>query len=623
MFGSRAVSGVPHAVQQVNCEICKTTKSTQDTGKVPALRATERLDRAHMEFWGPYKTPTLGGKRYMLTTTDDFSRKSWIYLTKDRTEVCQLFRSRRTQVELESGQKLKAIRMDNAPEFIKLGKGFEQDGIRIELIVPYTPSQNGVAERLNRTLITKTRAMLTTARLPAQFWGEAAHAACYVKNLTLGEGKRIPQELWTGRIPDLSYLRTFGCIAYIHMPVEKRSKLDQTAVKGIFVRYGQTTRQYWILTLGDMKVKQHSSVKFDELQSGGTLLRTSYQGDEEGFEPALESGATRAQDVPGVNRGSPRLEEGTEEQSEPDEYDPESNIDVYRRPTPDLAESRGTTTEGRPQRNRRPPNRYKGNTTLKVDYSPLSEAVAPNSFDEAVHGKDARQWKLAIDEHLRLLEANHTWDVVKKPADANIISTKWVFKIKGLPNGRIDKYKARICGRGFTQEYGIDYFETFAPIVRMESLRILLALAAAQDWEIHQMDVVSAYLLGELEEDAYLGAPQGLELPKGKVLKAVEGLPGLKQSGRTWNRKITVFFEEHGLYSMLADHSVFVNKKRTLIVALYVDDLPLFALTVKEIQLLKQALSAALEMKDLGEAKFVLQSRVQSLRTSGSWHSTW
>jgi len=120
------------------------------------------------------------------------------------------------------------------------------------------------------------------------------------------------------------------------------------------------------------------------------------------------------------------------------------------------------------------------------------------------------------------------------------------------------------------------------------------------------MDVVSAYLLGELEEDAYLEVLEGLDLPQGKVLKAVKGLPGLKQSGRTWNRKITAFFEEHSLQNLPADHSVSVNKERTLIVALYVDDLLLFAPTVDRIQPLKQALSEAFEMKDLGESKFVL-----------------
>ena len=94
MFGRKAVKGIPHALQQVvNCKTCKTTKSTQDTSKTPASRATQKLERAYMDFWGPYKTPTLGGSRYMLTITDDFSRKSWIYLTKDRTLVYQVFRA--------------------------------------------------------------------------------------------------------------------------------------------------------------------------------------------------------------------------------------------------------------------------------------------------------------------------------------------------------------------------------------------------------------------------------------------------------------------------------------------------------------------------------------------------
>jgi hypothetical protein len=179
-----------------------------------------------------------------------------------------------------------------------------------------------------------------------------------------------------------------------------------------------------------------------------------------------------------------------------------------------------------------------------VNYSLREELVTPNSFDEAVNRKESRQWKLAIKEQLCSLEANYTWEVVDKPKGINLISTKWVFKVKMLPNGQIDKYKARLCARGFTQEYGVDYFETFTPVIRMESLRILLALTTAQDWEIHQMDVVSVYLLGELEEVVYIEVPKGLDLPQGKALKLNKGIPGLKQSGRVWNKKITNFFEE-------------------------------------------------------------------------------
>jgi beta-lactamase class A len=120
------------------------------------------------------------------------------------------------------------------------------------------------------------------------------------------------------------------------------------------------------------------------------------------------------------------------------------------------------------------------------------------------------------------------------------------------------------------------------------------------------MDVVSVYLLGDLEEEAYIEAPKGLVVPLGKVLKLIKGIPGLKQSGRVWNKKITAFFEDHGLKSLPTDHSVFTNKERTLIVALYIDNLLLFSSIVREIQPLKEALSAAFEMKDLGEAKYIL-----------------
>jgi hypothetical protein len=112
-----------------------------------------------------------------------------------------------------------------------------------------------------------------------------------------------------------------------------------------------------------------------------------------------------------------------------------------------------------------------------VNYSPSEELVTLNSFDEAVNRKESRQWKLTIKEHLCSLEANHTWEIVNEPKDTNLISTKWVFKIKILPNGQINKYKARLYVRGFSQEYGVDYFKTFIPVIRIESLRVLLALA--------------------------------------------------------------------------------------------------------------------------------------------------
>jgi hypothetical protein len=355
-----------------------------------------------------------------------------------------------------------------------------------------------------------------------------------------------------------------------------------------------------------MTVNRYSSVEFDELQKGGLLLKEKGQDRrDQGSEMLLdlEAASSRA-------RESSHTQDIAEELTGPDEDDDaSSNIDVYQRSIPEAVKEpieHPRAIEGRPQRSRRMPRRYENTVALKVNYSPIEEPATPTSFEEAIHGRESRKWKLAIEDQLRSLEANHTWELVNKPKDTNLISTKWVFKVKMHPNGQIDKYKARLCARGFSQEYGVDYFETFAPVIRMESLRILLALATTQDWEIHQMDVVSAYLLGDLEEEAYIEAPKGLGVPPGKALKLIKGMPGLKQSGRVWNKTITAFFENHGLKSLPADQSVFVNNERTLIVALYVDDLLLFSRTVREIQPLKEALSSAFEMKDLGEAEYVL-----------------
>jgi hypothetical protein len=255
-------------------------------------------------------------------------------------------------VQLESGQKLKAIRSDNAPEFIKLSKELERDGIRVELTVPYTPSQNGVAERLNRTLITKARAILVIADIPLQLWGEAVHIACYLKNLTLADtGSKSPEELWTGRSPDLGYLRTFGCVAFVYVPTAKREKLEKTSFKGVFVGYSQTARQYRILNPLDMTVKRYSSVEFDELQKGGPLLKGDRHDRREQDSEILldlEAASTRARNT----RESSRVQETTEELAEPDEGDDtSSNIDVHRQPAPKAIEELiepSRAIEGRP-----------------------------------------------------------------------------------------------------------------------------------------------------------------------------------------------------------------------------------------------------------------------------------
>ena len=164
------------------------------------------------------------------------------------------------------------------------------------------------------------------------------------------------------------------------------------------------------------------------------------------------------------------------------------------------------------------------------------------------------------------------------------------------------KYKARLVARGFSQRKGVDFFEVFSGVVQLETLRILIAMAAVLDLEIEQMDFTSAFTQGLLEENIYLTGVDGIELSQNKVLKLNRSLEGLKKSGRVWNRCISKSFKNFGLSTTLADSSVFVSHDKSLIVALYIDDLLIFSSSTTRISELKTNLLAQFRVKDMGNA---------------------
>lgn len=185
-----------------------------------------------------------------------------------------------------------------------------------------------------------------------------------------------------------------------------------------------------------------------------------------------------------------------------------------------------------------------------------------------------------------------------------------MFAVKYTPPGNIDRFKARLVARGFSQAPGVDHSDTFSPTLRIESLRTLLALAAGNDLEIHQLDIVSAYLAGKLEETIYMAPPEALGLPKTKALRLVSSLYGLKQSGRVWYKTISVTLTGHGLGRTNSDWSLFVTDDKALIVGLYVDDMVVVGRDLVRIKALKEALTKAYALKDLGEISVCLGIRV-------------
>lgn len=251
----------------------------------------------------------------------------------------------------------------------------------------------------------------------------------------------------------------------------------------------------------------------------------------------------------------------------------------------------------------------------RKDLFQAPKVFEPKSYAEALKCSDRRKWLIAIDEELCALIANGTWEYCERPYDKNIVTSKWVFRIKYTHNNLIDRYKARLVARGFTQIFGVDYEETFAPTLRPESLRMLISFAAYFGLMIEQMDVPNAYLKGELEEEIYMEVPEGLTLPPGQmtfVLRLKKGLYGLKQSGREWNKKISKFLRSIGYLPISGDSCVFLNLVTNVIIALYVDDLLIFSKSKAAIEEVKALLNQEYEkMKDLGPAQLILGIRIK------------
>jgi Reverse transcriptase (RNA-dependent DNA polymerase) len=245
----------------------------------------------------------------------------------------------------------------------------------------------------------------------------------------------------------------------------------------------------------------------------------------------------------------------------------------------------------------------------------------PLTRTEALNSSTAPQWAAAMQSEYDSLINAKTYTLIPRPPHCRPIDCKWVLKTKRNAQGVLIKHKARLVARGYAQRYGVDYEETYAPVCRQGSIRMLCALAAQHDWEIHQMDVVSAFLNGVLEETVYMEQPEGFVIP-GKedwVCKLSKSLYGLKQAGRTWYQKIDVTLKQtHGFSALSTDQCVYIRKDMAslIIIALYVDDLLIFSNSIPALTSFKQTLTTEFAMQDLGEASLILGIEISRNRAA-------
>ncbi len=210
---------------------------------------------------------------------------------------------------------------------------------------------------------------------------------------------------------------------------------------------------------------------------------------------------------------------------------------------------------------------------------------------------------------------NKTWELVHLPAGRKPVGCRWVFRLKRDDQGKIARYKARLVAKGFTQKEGVDYTETFAPVVRFETISMLIAYAVNNGLQLHQLDVETAFLHGHLEEEIYMTQPEGFDDKTGRVCRLRRSLYGLKQSPRCWNQALHEKLLNIGFQQLNADNCVYKRKTSMghQFLAVYVDDIILLAKTTSELTELRKKLAAGFKVKDLGQLNYLLGVKINYL----------
>jgi len=574
-------------IEESKCTVCIKGKQTRVPNHQEGTRAKELLEIVHSDVLGPLKRKSFSGRRFLVTFIDDYSRKVFVYPIKNKFNVFDCFVQFKTYAENQCGRKVKILRTDNGKEYVnnKFSQYLQKNGIVHQKTVCYGPEQNGVAERMNRTLVEKVRCMLIDSGLSEQFWAEAMLTAAYLLNrVPCRKQSKSPEELWSNRKPNLKYLRVFGCKAFVHIPKQKRSKLDVKSQECIMLGYSEESKAYKLFDPINKKTITSRDVIFIEDERSDT-----FQQDYSMFYPIVLNDDNSGKDDMKLELPSTSNETSDEDQYESaDEPENEIPVDV-----PELRRSKRIMEKNMPS----------------ASFCAL-EFVSddPRTLQEAMDSEDKEHWNDAMQAEIESLANNKTWILADLPKGKKAIKCKWVFKRKFGGNEEPTRFKARLVAKGYSQQEGIDYTETFAPVARYTSIRLLLAMAVKMDLHIHQMDAVSAYLNGNLQEEIYMRQPEGYEDGSSKVCKLLKSIYGLKQSGRVWNRTLNAVLTKNNLIRSESDQCIYYRTEgnNILYVAIYVDDILIFSNSLQSITEMKKVLEQNFKMKDLGEISSIL-----------------
>jgi hypothetical protein len=628
------------------------------------------LELIHTDIWTS-PVSSVSGFKYYVIFIDDYSRYSWIYPIHLKSEVLEKFIQFKLMVEKQFSNNIKQIQSDGGGEYISIHfqSFLTKNGIVHRKSCPYTSQQNGLAERKLRHILETGLTLLAHSSLSNKYWADAFVTAVYIINRlpTPTLNYKSPYFKLYSKDPDYQSLKVFGCQCFPLLRPYSAHKLEYRSKPCVFLGYHFAG--YKCMDPITKKVYLSRHVIFDENSFPAKDIATSQlpskinaKGDSSfsQFFPlssldfisstptnvsrsdhGAATSPTRTNSPPTTPMAvTPHLDNspsssisstsssssGTLSSSTLSTIAPQEPVSVSSAPQNQIVPilnshpmvTRSKTGSLRPKSFPDYQSFHSTKYPLISHFTVLQE-IEPTCYSKA--SGDLR-WKEAMKLEFDALISNGTWVLCPRPALHNIIRNKWVYKIKRKADGSVERFKARLVAKGFDQQCGVDYTETFSPVIKPSTIRVILSLAVHFEWDIRQLDVSNAFLHGFLAEEVYMEQPQGFRDKDNPdfVCRLHKAIYGLKQAPRAWFTRLSTFLLDLGFHASLVDTSLFIFISGTIQIYMlvYVDDIILTGTHTSVINFLIYRMQREFPLKDLGPLSFFLG--IQVTRSSTGLH---
>nr|GEU94607.1 hypothetical protein [Tanacetum cinerariifolium] len=558
--GGNLVRGLPTKVLKMinTCVACKKGKQHRASCKTKLVSSVDQpLYRLHMNLFRPTFVKSLNKKSYCLVVTDDYSRFTWVFFLATKDETSPIHKTFITGLENQLSLKVKVIRSDNGTEFKN--------------------------NDLNQFCGIKG--------IKREFSAEAVNTACYVQNrvLVTRPYNKTPYELLHGRTPSIGFMRPFGCLVTILNTLDSLGKFDGKVDEGFLVGYFCSVKKQ------DDKTKREAKGKsLVESFTGYKDLSVEFEDYSEDSINAVNAAGTLVPTVGQISLNNTNTF-SADELEDITYFDDDDNVG---------AEVDFNNLETSITVSPIPTTRVHKDHHVTQIIGDLSSATQTRSVTRVANDQGGLSQMFNDDFH--------TFDLAY---GKRAIGTKWVFKNKKDERGIVVRYKLRIVAQGHTHEEGINYEEVFAPVARIEAIRLFLAYATFIGFMVYQMYVKSAFLYETIEEEVYVCQPLGFKDHDhlDKVYKVVKALYGLHQAPRAWYETLANYLLENGFQKGKIDQTLFIKwqKDNILLVQIYVDDI-IFGATNKNLcKSFKKLMKDKFQMSSMGELIFFLGLQVK------------